>query len=247
MGFTKLIEVRQNMISDKGGGGISHFLILADKVGGGLDPPIFGWHNMWTAPNGRNHCVPSSLLPTRLLGRGYWQQSLPEWRHWLGSLLPYTLGLDGILILHRLSFSQLSLFLPHVERGLIGEWSLLPRSWATLGWVPAQSLGLPQYVSRHLVGRFVVPVGASLGVLGWPRSPLGRTWVSPLWVLGLGGITGRMDWRRAWTLSCGVLIEWGLYTIAFSGWMTLTPGRALFAWTVSRSWSSQSHSVFLHM
>ena len=57
MGFTKLIGVLQNMISDKGGGGVSHFLIFSDKGGrggnpisdfwltrgeGGSGPPIFG-------------------------------------------------------------------------------------------------------------------------------------------------------------------------------------------------------------
>ena len=35
MGFTKLIGVRQNMISDKGGGGVSQFLIFSDKGGEG--------------------------------------------------------------------------------------------------------------------------------------------------------------------------------------------------------------------
>ena len=56
---------QQNMISDKGGGGLAIFwffltrggegvgniLILADKGGRGvLQNPIFGWHHMWTAP-----------------------------------------------------------------------------------------------------------------------------------------------------------------------------------------------------
>ena len=55
MGFTKFIGVHQNMISEKGGGGVSQFLIFSDKGGvggkpisdfwltrgggGGLDPP----------------------------------------------------------------------------------------------------------------------------------------------------------------------------------------------------------------
>ena len=34
MGFIKLIGVRQNMISDKGGRGVSLFLIFTDKEGG---------------------------------------------------------------------------------------------------------------------------------------------------------------------------------------------------------------------
>ena len=57
MGFTKLIEVRQNMISDKGGGGASQYLIFFRQEGkggkpisdfcltrdeGGLKPSIFG-------------------------------------------------------------------------------------------------------------------------------------------------------------------------------------------------------------
>ena len=39
MGFTKLIEVCQNMISDKGGGRVSQFLIFSDK-GGRRGKPI---------------------------------------------------------------------------------------------------------------------------------------------------------------------------------------------------------------
>ena len=39
------------MIFDKGGGGLANFWFFAAKGGrGGLDPTIFGWHNMWTAP-----------------------------------------------------------------------------------------------------------------------------------------------------------------------------------------------------
>ena len=35
-GFTKLIGVRQNMISDEGGRGVSQFLILSEKGGRGV-------------------------------------------------------------------------------------------------------------------------------------------------------------------------------------------------------------------
>ena len=44
MGFTKLFGVRQNMISDKGEGGVNQFLIFSDKGGGGVSQfLIFGW------------------------------------------------------------------------------------------------------------------------------------------------------------------------------------------------------------
>ena len=37
--------------ADKGGGGVGEMLTMADKGGGGVwPPPIFGWHNLWTAP-----------------------------------------------------------------------------------------------------------------------------------------------------------------------------------------------------
>ena len=35
----------------RGGGGAGEILTMADEGGrGGLNPPIFGWHNLWTAP-----------------------------------------------------------------------------------------------------------------------------------------------------------------------------------------------------
>ena len=55
MGFTELIGLRQNMISDKGGGGVTQFLIFSDKGGGGVSQfLIFGWQGgkggVWTSP-----------------------------------------------------------------------------------------------------------------------------------------------------------------------------------------------------
>ena len=42
MGFTKMIGVRQNMISDKGG--LANFWFFSDKGGGGASQfLIFGW------------------------------------------------------------------------------------------------------------------------------------------------------------------------------------------------------------
>ena len=40
-------------MADQGGRGeAGEMLTMADKGGrGGLDPSIFGWHNVWTAPN----------------------------------------------------------------------------------------------------------------------------------------------------------------------------------------------------
>ena len=43
MGFTKFIEMRQNMISDKGGGGVSQFMIFSDKGGRGGKPISDFW------------------------------------------------------------------------------------------------------------------------------------------------------------------------------------------------------------
>ena len=35
----------------KGGGLVGEMMTMADKGGrGGVDPLIFGWHNLWTAP-----------------------------------------------------------------------------------------------------------------------------------------------------------------------------------------------------
>ena len=39
------------IFSNKEGGGVGQFLTLADKGGGVLVPSIFGWRHMWTAPN----------------------------------------------------------------------------------------------------------------------------------------------------------------------------------------------------
>ena len=37
----------------KGGGVVGEMLTMDDEGGrGGLDPPVFGWHNLWTAPKG---------------------------------------------------------------------------------------------------------------------------------------------------------------------------------------------------
>ena len=47
----------------KGGRGVSQLLIFADKGGRvGLDPPIFGWRHMWTAPKRKSAQVTKPIL-----------------------------------------------------------------------------------------------------------------------------------------------------------------------------------------
>ena len=55
MGFTKLIGVCQNMISDKGGGGLVNFWVFSDKGGRGGKPfsdfwLTWGGGGVWTPP-----------------------------------------------------------------------------------------------------------------------------------------------------------------------------------------------------
>ena len=119
----------------KGGGGVRQMLTLADKWGrGGLDPPIFGWHNLWTAPNQlftcvqyekTFHCVSSTIIPystcsqlSRLLLAGSWHRQLvdsPWWQRVLGVMLENYLLLLLLLVRPYLQFWGSSLYVNMCE------------------------------------------------------------------------------------------------------------------------------------